>query len=250
LDQEDIMTEFAGQRPLPQEQILLHELTHRVNNEFATAISIVSLAATASSNDKVKGALSRVADLLHRFADVHRALQMPNEDTMVDAAAYLCQLCFSISRSRLDAGEIRLVLSVQPLRLQAQRCWRLGMIVHELISNAARHAFANRGGEIRVAVWQDGALVKCSVQDSGSVTANIQPGQGLKIVDGLSRALGGRLRQTFGAQGSTSLLVFPDDGERVGNAERTERGVDHIAERDAQAGEDTTAAPSIAPLVM
>jgi two-component sensor histidine kinase len=86
LDQEDIMTEFANQRRLPQEQILLDELNHRVNNEFTNAISIVSLAAAASSNGKVKGALSRVADLLHRFADVHRALQMPEYDTLVDAA--------------------------------------------------------------------------------------------------------------------------------------------------------------------
>jgi two-component sensor histidine kinase len=40
LDQEDVMTEFASQRPLLQEQNLLIELNHRVNNELATAISI------------------------------------------------------------------------------------------------------------------------------------------------------------------------------------------------------------------
>ena len=102
------MTELASQRPLPQEQILLQELNHRVNNEFATAISIVDLAATASSNDKVKGALSRVADLLHRFADVHRALKMPEYDTPVDAAAYFRQLCRSISHRNLMAGESNL----------------------------------------------------------------------------------------------------------------------------------------------
>src|SRR5580704_6778727 len=110
------MTEFYGQAPL-QEQIFLHELNHRVNNEFATAISIVSLAAAASSNDKAKGALSRVADLLQRFANVHRALQMPEYDTPVDAAAYLRQLCRSISRSQLDSRQIELVLAAQPLRL-------------------------------------------------------------------------------------------------------------------------------------
>jgi two-component sensor histidine kinase len=225
---------------ISEEHVLLHELNHRINNEFTAAISGVSVAAARSSNEEVKAALTAVAELLHRHATVHRILQMPEHDTPVDAAAYLRQLCLSISRSRLDAGEIRLVLSAEPLRLQAERCWRLGMIVHELISNAARHAFGNRGGEIRVAVWQDGALVKCSVQDSGSVAANIQPGQGLKIVDSLSRALGGRFGQTLGAQGSTSLVVFPRDGE-----------IAAIGEGDAQAfGEDPGAAPPIAPLVM
>jgi two-component sensor histidine kinase len=138
-------------------------------------------------------------------------------------------------------------------RLQAERCWRLGMIVHELISNAARHAFGNRGGAIRVAVWQDGAFVKCSVQDSGSVTNSIRPGHGLKIVNSLSRALGGRFRQTFGVQGSKSLLVFPCDSEPVvSSAESPPQGEMQNPERAAaQAfGEEPSLAPGIEPLVM
>ena len=174
---------------------------------------------------------------------------MPDHDTLVDTAAYLRQLCLSIGRSRLDARQISLVLSAQPLRLQAERCWRLGMIVHELISNAARHAFANR--VIRVSVWQDGAFVKCSVQDSGSVTTSIQPGHGLKIVNSLSRALGGRFRQTFGVQGSKSLLVFPHDSEPVVSAEMPLQGKVQNPEHDAQAfGEGPSLAPGIEPLVM
>jgi two-component sensor histidine kinase len=232
------MTEIDAPSLIPQEHVLLHELNHRINNEFAAAISFVTVAASRSSNEEINSALTGVAELLHRYADVHRLLQMPDHDTPVDAAAYLRQLCLSISRSRLDAREISLVLSAQSLRLQAERCWRLGMIVHELISNAARHAFANRGGAIRVAVWQDGAFVKCSVQDSGSVTASIQPGHGLKIVNSLSRALGGRFRQTFGVQGSKSLLVFPHDGEPM---------VSHDAEAF---GEGPSLTPGIEPLVM
>jgi len=245
------MTEIDAPALIPQEHVLLHELNHRINNEFAAAIGVVTVTAARSSNEEVKAALAGVAELLHRHADVHRFLQMPDHDTLVDTAAYLRQLCLAISRSRLDAKRISLVLSAQPLRLQAERCWRLGMIVHELISNAARHAFGNRGGAIRVAVWQDGAFVKCSVQDSGSVTTNIQPGHGLKIVNSLSRALGGRLWQTFGVQGSKSLLVFPRDSEPVVGAERPLQGEVQNPEHDAQAfGEGPSLAPGIEPLVM
>ena len=176
---------------------------------------------------------------------------MPDCDTLVDAAVYLRQLCLSISRSTLDAREISLVLSAQSLRLQAERCWRLGMIVHELISNAARHAFENRGGAIRVAVWQDGTFVKCSVLDSGSVTTSIAPGHGLKIVNSLSRALGGRFGQTFGVQGSKSLLVFPYDSEPMVSGERPLQGQVQNPERDAQAfGEGPSLAPGSEPLVI
>jgi two-component sensor histidine kinase len=195
------------------EQMLLHELNHRINNEFAAIISAVSLAAASSNNDEVKIALADITQLLHGYADIHRALQLPEHDAIIDAAAYLSQLCLSISRSMLDDRKIRLVLSAQSIPLQAERCRRLGMILYELIINAARHAFVDSSGEIRVAIWRDGAFVKCSVRDSGSAAVNIQLGRGLKIVDALSKALGGRFRQTLGPQGSKALLVFPRDNE-------------------------------------
>jgi two-component sensor histidine kinase len=209
LDQESIMTELASPQPLPQEQMLLHELNHRINNEFAAAISVVSLAAARSGNGEVKAALSDVAELLHQYADVHRALQMPEYDTLIDAAAYLRQLCRSISRSLLDGRKIELVLAAQPLRLPADRCWRLGMIVFELINNAARHAFTSEAGEIRVELLRADPFFQCRVMDNGSASAHVRPGRGLKIIDALSSSLGGRIEQKFGPQGSRSILIFP-----------------------------------------
>ena len=67
------MVEFTAPWPLPHEQVLLQELNHRINNEFTTAISFVSLAAASSRNDKVKTALTAVAEMLHHYAHVHRS---------------------------------------------------------------------------------------------------------------------------------------------------------------------------------
>src|SRR5262245_19002409 len=76
----------------PQEQLLLHELNHRVGNEFCCAISVVSLAAARSSNKEVKAVLTEVAELLHHYAEVHHALQMPEHGIRTDVAAYLRKL--------------------------------------------------------------------------------------------------------------------------------------------------------------
>jgi two-component sensor histidine kinase len=203
------MKGLAVASSLADEPVLLRELNHRVNNEFASAISVVSLAAARSSNSDVKIALTAVTDLLHHYASVHRALQMPEHDTELDAEAYLRQLCFSISRSHLEHRKITLVHAVEPLRLRADVSWRLGMIVYELIINAVRHAFEGGGGEIRISIWRNGAFVKCSVQDKGLGAANIRRGRGLAIVHALSTALGGCFRQAFEPRGSKSLLTFP-----------------------------------------
>jgi two-component sensor histidine kinase len=206
-DQENTMRQLATEQSFPEERLLINELTHRINNEFASAISLVSLAAVRSSNREVKVALTSVVELLHHYADVYRALQMPEHRTRIDVAAYLEQLCLSISRSKLDFVKINLLLAAVPLSMQSDRCWRLGMIVYELITNAARHAFDGRKGEIRVELSRSGQFVECSVLDNGSAPANVRPGHGLKIIEKLVEGLDGRFEQ-LGPQGSTSIIVF------------------------------------------
>src|SRR5215471_10751311 len=207
------MTESALKSPFSEEPILLHELNHRVANEFASIIGIVSIAARRSANEEVKLALTSVSELLHKLVDVHRALQMPEHDTSIDAAAYLRKLCISVSRSKLDHMKTKLVLAASPLRLRSDDCWRLGMIVYELITNAAKHAFPNGGGEIRVELFRAGAFVVCRVLDSGSAPAAVQAGHGLKLVKELANTLAGGIEHEFGAGGSRSVLIFPRRSE-------------------------------------
>ena len=205
--------EWDFQPPLPEQGLLLHELNHRINNEFAFAINAISVAAARSGNEEVKLALTSVTDLLHRCADVHRALKAPEADTLIDASAHLRQLCFAISRFKLDHKKISLVFVACPLPLQSDRCWRLGMIVHELITNAARHAFSGEGGEIRVELLRAGSVVACKVQDDGSSHQHVRHGRGLMIVEMLAKTLDGRFEQKFENRGSTSMLAFPyEDG--------------------------------------
>ena len=196
-----------------QEGVLQNELSHRISNELTSAISVMSLAAARSSNKEVKSALTDMTELLNRYAEVHQALQMPKHDVRMDATAYRRNLCLSISRSQLDRMKIDLVLAAPPLWLQSDRCWLPGMLVYELITNAARHAFAGGSGTIRVELLRAGSFVKCGVLDNGSASANFRPGRGLKIVDELTKALDGRFDQKFDTSGSESIVVFPASSE-------------------------------------
>jgi two-component sensor histidine kinase len=207
------MTEAALKREITLERILLHELIHRINNEFSSLIGAVSRTAARSVNHEVKVALAHIIELLSHYAELHRALQMPERDTQIDAAAYLENLCLSISRSKLDGMKIALVLTTSPLWLPSERCWRLGMMVYELVTNAARHAFGNGKGEIRVELTRAGKLVECTVVDNGSAPTSVRRGRGLRIVDELVKGLDGRLDQRFGPRGSFSILTFPYGGE-------------------------------------
>src|SRR4029077_13769419 len=76
-------------------------------------------------------------------------------------------------------------------------------------TNAARHAFAGRGGEVRVELQCTDELVECKVKDNGSGLSNFRRGQGLSIVVRLANELGGTVKHQFEPNGSTSVLVFP-----------------------------------------
>jgi two-component sensor histidine kinase len=207
------MPEFAMKREITLERVLLHELVHRINNEYSSLISAVCRTAARAVNPDVKVALAHIIEVLYHHTELHRALQMPENDTHIDAAAYLENLCQAISRSKLNDMKIDLVMAASPLQLQSDRCWRLGMIVYELITNAARHAFANGSGQVRVKLWRARKFVECSVTDDGSAPADVQRGRGLTIVHELVKDLDGRIYQKFGHMGSSSILTFPYNAE-------------------------------------
>ena len=134
---------------------------------------------------------------------------MPEYQAYIDAALYLQQLCLSISRSRLEPNNIELILAVRPLSIPSDRCWCLGMIVYELITNSARHAFQGTEGKVLVELNSARNFVECRVSDDGKGPREIQRGRGLAIIHELAEHLDGRLEQSFGIEGSSSLLIFP-----------------------------------------
>jgi two-component sensor histidine kinase len=189
--------------------LLLAELTHRINNEFTSAVCIISRAATRSDNDAVRATLAAVAERLMDYALVHRTLQMPSENTEIDACAFMRELCEAIGKSKLADLGIEISLVDRSLRMGSLRCWRLGLIVSELITNAARHAFNGAAGTIRVELRLCGAFVECSVSDNGRWAAPIRPGRGFAIVEALAETLDGNITRIMGNRGSAVVITFP-----------------------------------------
>jgi len=218
------MTRHVAPLSDPDGSLLLRELNHRVNNELTSTICTISAKAVESDDVAVKAALLDVVDLLHGYADVHKALRIPDPGHLTDAARYLQHLCFSITKYRLDRLSIRLLFSADDLRLEGERCWKLGLIVSELLTNVARHAqFDDRHPEAKVKLLLAGNLVKCAVSDNGSVSDLIVRGRGLTIVGELASSLGARVHASCAAEGSSFLLTFP-----LTDSEQHAAGATHI----------------------
>jgi two-component sensor histidine kinase len=231
--------------PALEGRTLLDELNHRIKNELASVINLVTFKAVWTDNVEAKEELSKVVDLLHQHAQVHSILTMPDRDALVDAGEQLRTLGLAISRCKLVRMNIRLVLAAETLPLESARCWRLALAIYELVTNAVRHAcFDGRDGEIKIRLMRAGSWVNCRVTDNGSGLGRIKLGRGLRIVGELASSLGGRIDRTAGPIWNSFSLDFPLT-QREQHANRT------VAGRRPRTGRRSKTMPSLpsAPIV-
>jgi two-component sensor histidine kinase len=190
-------------------RLLLEELTHRVGGEFAAALRTISRAAAFAQSEEVKNALGAVQCRLENFARVHEALRVPESRTSIDGCVYLRQLCEAISLSRLQFRGVQLELLERKFAIDSEQCWRLGMIVSELVANAARRSFVNPPARIWVAAARRGALIWCRVEDNGIAAESEPENRGMRIVDALARELHGEFEQYHRGEVCVATVIFP-----------------------------------------
>ena len=190
--------------------LYIAEMEHRVANEYALAVASISLAAAKSEDADVKAALRGAADRLRDYAKVHRALQAPVTTGLMDLAGYLNTLFQALARATLSERGVRLTLIELPVELDSQRCWRVGLIISELITNAVRHGFGGQSGAITVEMARSAGDIQCWVNDNGQPVLNPAAGGGTRLVDSLAEDLGGFVARQYRGDGTTVCLSFPE----------------------------------------
>jgi two-component sensor histidine kinase len=196
----------SGGEPL----LYVAELLHRVSNEYASAISFASVMASRASTAEAKSALKTVIEHLVHSASAHRLLLPPVVHGTGDLGDYVTRLCQAKVAAELERRGTTLRLAVvSAVALDHARCWRVGLIVCELITNAARHGLPSGRGEIFGSVAANATQIVCRVSDNGKATAAFRPGLGTCLVDALAAELDGHIERRFGGDGATITLRFP-----------------------------------------
>jgi two-component sensor histidine kinase len=212
--------------------LLVGELLHRIRNDYARTISFVSIVSSRSRNQHAKMALREITDHLHNAAEMHRLLSPPIGEGTGELTEILTRLCRAVTASfEMEGRRIGLLLTVDQLVfLDVERSWRACLILFELINNARRHAFSERGGRISIAVTTAHGQIVCRVSDDGCLAAPFQRGLGTRLVDALAAALEGFVERQFTDGGTIVTISFPADpssGERrpsEGDALLAQRG--------------------------
>jgi two-component sensor histidine kinase len=208
--------------------VLINEAHHRIKNNLQLIAAMLYMQARRNSGvPDVYSTLMQAGHRVRAVAQLHDRLQH-DAGCDVDAGEYLHDLCANLSRS-LGLSTSRAVVVKSPLvLLQADCMLRLGMIVTELVTNAAKHGITPSGTcHIRVVLTPTHHdTFRLLVSDTGPGIPDIAScgthgSLGLVLVRHLTDAIGGRFEIDGTPPGARFIIRFPQGGKarRKGDAE-------------------------------
>ncbi|AXQ93426.1 response regulator [Cereibacter azotoformans] len=198
-------------------EMLLSEVHHRVANSLAMVQSLLRLQAQASGSDEVKTALAEAQGRIGAVAAVHRSLYLGNEGRQVELGTYLRTMLDDFTAT-LPPG-VQLDVSTETVHVGADRAVCLGVVVSELVTNAAKYAWpSGNGGQlsVRLAVSEPGRG-RLEVCDDGigssPLTESRGTGLGRRLMRAMVDQLGGTVEQPATAAGTCVVIDFEAESE-------------------------------------
>ena len=198
---------------LRRAELLAKETDHRVMNSLQLISSLLRLQRGALGGDTgASEQLALAANRVSAVARVHQHLYAGDGDGLIDCGAYLRRLCDDLSRT-LRPDQTAIGVEVVDAALPTARIVPLGLIVAELVTNAAKHGAGGIGVSLGHSEPGEYAL---SVSDEGAgLPAGYDPaatgGLGMRVISALVGQLRGRLAfgTNDGGRGAEFTVLFP-----------------------------------------
>jgi two-component sensor histidine kinase len=203
-------------------ELLVREVHHRVSNSLQMVLGFVAMQANQSSEPVVRAALDDIQNRIKAISKVHQRLYTRDDLTTIDLDAYLSSLVDELRDSiPRKSGQVQIDLSAEPVTVTPDTGVSVGVIVNELVSNAAKYAFADgQSGIIAVRLEAGaGGGFMLTVEDDGqgmdSGGEPIGTGLGTRIVDAIARSLHTKL-EVVGRDSGTALRLKVPGPPRAG----------------------------------
>ncbi len=207
------------QASLAEKEVLLKEIHHRVKNNLQIISSLLSLQQDSIEDDRIVSYFDDSRNRILSMALIHENLYRSRNLEKIELSRYLGELLTRLDQSYSCAGRgIAVERELEDASADIDTAIPMGLIVTELISNSAKHAFPRDvGGRIRLRLkrGENGGLF-LEVQDSGTgLPENFDPVRssslGLKLVQALTEQLHGSARWE-NENGLRVSITFPPKG--------------------------------------
>jgi two-component system, sensor histidine kinase PdtaS len=197
---------------LDHQAMLTREMSHRVKNSLASVVGLLRVQSRSAQSQDVRDALKDAASRITTIAQVHDHLWRSARIGYVDIADFAGELCRKLQETVLHT--IR--CTVGHLMISADTAIPLGLLINELVTNSAKHAYPGGTGEIDVSGERRGGDLHVEVSDRGIGLPKDfdidepRASLGFKVINSLLAQLDGRIAVIANApKGVTVRLDVP-----------------------------------------
>ncbi|MGH6614195.1 sensor histidine kinase [Sphingomonas sp.] len=197
-------------REIADRDLFLAEFDHRMKNNFAIVAGLLDMQKRRAVDPATAEALGVAQMRIDSIARAHRHLYRGSEQPgMVEMQEYLPDLCAALSEALFLRGGITLACDTDQASVPRDRAVSIGLVINELVTNAAKHAFPGRDiGSISVLFYnRTGGGWTVTVTDDG-VGLPKKP-----VAPGPDHGLGSRLIEAFARQAGGTITT---DSDRTG----------------------------------
>jgi two-component sensor histidine kinase len=218
---------------LAEKDALMREIHHRVKNNLQIISSLLSMQQRALKDEPARAAVGDTRQRISALALIYRTLYQSDDLRYADARIFLTELVGQLIAG--ESGRGHLVTSsveADSLVVDPDKLAPLALWLVEAVTNAQKHAFAGRGGALKVRFRVKGETSVLEVEDDGpGVTETLRAGVGRTLMGAFAKQLRGEVeilaapgggtlaRMTF----ATPEAVVPVDPADVGTPPQPRR---------------------------
>lgn len=194
-------------------ELVARELRHRTDNIFAVVSAIIRL---SSRNAKDPQELAdKLFYRVNALATAHRV--SIDAETRSEAESDLRTLASEIVEPYNDEVEQRFVLKGAPVHLARKAITPIGLVLHELATNALKYgALSTDNGKVIIDWSQDADSLTINWQENGgpAITPGedadpVSGGSGSRIMRGVLAGLGGSISFDYAPEGLVAQVRIP-----------------------------------------
>jgi len=197
---------------LGEKDALMREIHHRVKNNLQIISSLLNMQQRALTDPAARTALNDTRQRITALAQIYRALYQGPDLKRVDLRPFLEELTALLLAGDLSTGgPIRTEVHADPLVIDPDRLAPLALFAVEAITNAQKHALAERGGTLTVEFFVRGEEAELAIGDDGpGAPKGPVEGVGRTLMTAFARQLRGKLLFDVSPAGGLLVrLIFP-----------------------------------------
>jgi two-component sensor histidine kinase len=199
---------------LEHQKVLVGEINHRVKNSLQLVASLFSLQAAATDDVGLAQSLQEAVARVGAVARIHERLYRSPDVATVDLSAYLADVCSDLAT--LAPQHELIYRQDQPIAMATDRAVRVALLVAELVTNAAKHAYpeSTRGRIVVQLARPNLDSIALSVRDEGQGlpdgnAVTDAKSLGMKIIRALLSQMGAELEVRAAQPGTEFILCIP-----------------------------------------